>query len=85
MTKVPKQIWAFPYTMRNLEEEDGYWSIHERKECKSVPYIQAEIAAEMLAALKHAVAEWDYPAHALDKHAILAMRYAVTKAEETGK
>lgn len=48
----------------------------------SCAYVRADIADKMLAALKHAVAEWDYPAHALDKHAILAMRYAVTKAEE---
>ena len=47
----------------------------------TVEYVRADIADEMLAALKHAVAEWDYPADALDKHAILAMRAAIAKAD----
>ena len=55
MTEAPKRIWAFPYTMFN-PEGGGYWCIHERKDCRSVPYIQAEIADGMLVALKEAFA-----------------------------
>ena len=54
MTEAPKQIWAFPYTMHN-PEDGGFWRIHERKECKSVLYVRADIDDEMRAAAKAVV------------------------------
>ena len=52
MTEAPKRIWAFPYTMNNAKD-GGYWSAYERKDCRSVAYVRADIAAapEMLETL----------------------------------
>ena len=72
----PREIWI----EARPERDYGSW-FADSGPVETTHYVRGDIADEMLAALKEAVAEWDYPASDCDKHAIDAIRAAIAKAE----